>query len=203
MGGSGEEVTQSIHPDNVQLAINAAQALGLTVAGVDLISMDITRPWHENGAIVNEVNFKPYLGGNLENDKLNPYMQALVCGDGRIPVHAVAGDGDLWGRARLLQKNLALQGVYAHICGQGAAESPSGEIHHLVGSSLFLRSRAMLHNSLIDALIIVVDTDEFLKTGLPLDRFDGVHLVRDVSSHSHSPLEQQLVGAMKPCLGIE
>lgn len=176
-GGMGDEVTQTIHADNLRLAIDAAKTLGLRVAGIDLISTDITRPWHENGAVLNEVNFKPFLVGNLDNDKLHPYMQSLVDGDGRIPVHAVVGAGDLWARARALRQNLKQAGVLAHLCGHSAVESPSGEALYLVGSGLFMRCRAMLQNLRVEALIVVVDSDEFLKTGLPLDRFDEVHLV--------------------------
>jgi hypothetical protein len=56
-------------------------------------------------------------------------------------------------------------------------ESPSGEPLHLLGPGLFTRCRALLQNPCVEALIVVVGSDEFLKTGLPLDRFDEVHLV--------------------------
>jgi cyanophycin synthetase len=194
-GGSADEVTQTIHPDNVRLAIDAAKTLGLRVAGVDLISTDITRPWHENGAILNEVNFKPYLSGNLDNDKLHPYLQSLVDGDGRIPVHAVVGHGDLWAKARALRQHLKQTGVWAHVCGHSGVETPSGEPLHLVGSGLFMRCRAMLQNPSVEALIVVVDSDEFLKTGLPLDRFDEVHLVGKPTTATVSTLWRQLMMA--------
>lgn len=175
-GGSAEHVTPHIHPDNVRLAVDAAQTLGLRVAGVDLISTDITRPWHENGAILNEVNFKPSVGGDSDTDKFHPYMLSVVDGDGRIPVHAVVGVGDVWARARSLRQDLRQAGVLAHVCGHSAVESPNGEPLHLVGSGLFARCRALLQNPCVEALIVVVDSDEFLKTGLPLDRFEEVHL---------------------------
>lgn len=169
-------MTPHIHPDNVRLAVDAAQTLGLRVAGVDLISTDITRPWHENGAILNEVNFKPSVGGDSDTEKFHPYMLSVVDGDGRIPVHAVVGVGDVWARARALRQDLKQAGVLAHVCGHSAVESPNGEPLHLVGSGLFARCRALLQNPCVEALIVVVDSDEFLKTGLPLDRFEEVHL---------------------------
>jgi cyanophycin synthetase len=194
-GGMGDEVTQTIHPDNVRLAITAAQTLGLRVAGVDLISTDITRPWHENGALLNEVNFKPFLVGSLDNDKVHPYMQSVVEGDGRIPVHAVVGVGDLWARAQALRQSLKQSGILAHVCGHSTVESPSGEPLHLMGSGLFMRCRAMLQNSCVEALIVVVDSDEFLKTGLPLDRFDEVHLVGKPTTDTVNRLCRQLMMA--------
>jgi cyanophycin synthetase len=62
-GGWDEEVSHQLHPDNLAIALHAAQLLGLSVAGVDVISSDITQPWHQNGAIINEVNHAPLLGG--------------------------------------------------------------------------------------------------------------------------------------------
>jgi cyanophycin synthetase len=200
-GGSAEHVTANIHPDNVRLAIDAAQTLGLRVAGVDLISNDITRPWYENGAILNEVNFKPYLGGDLDEDKAHPYMQSVVEGDGRIPVHAVVGVGDVWARARAQQQSFKQTGVLAHVCGHSAVESPSGEHLHVLGSGLFTRCRALLQNPSVEALIVVVDTDEFLKTGLPLDRFDEVHLVGQLTMGNVTRLWRQLTMA-KPTINV-
>lgn len=194
-GGMGDEVTQTIHPDNVRLAIDAAKTLGLRVAGVDLISTDITRPWHENGAVLNEVNFRPFLVGNPDNNKLHPYIQSVVEGDGRIPVHAVVGAGDLWARARALRQSLKEAGVLAHVCGHSAVESPSGEPVHLVGSGLFMICRAMLQNLRVEALIVVVDSDEFLNTGLPLDRFDEVHLEGKPTTDTVTRLWHQLLMA--------
>jgi cyanophycin synthetase len=194
-GSSADEVTQTIHPDNVRLAIDAAQTLGMRVAGVDMISTDITRPWHENGALLNEVNFKPYLVGNLDNDKVHPYMESLVDGDGRIPVHAVMGVGDLWAKARALRQRLKQAGVLAHVCGHSAVESPNGEPLHLLASGLFMRCRALLQNPCVEALIVVVDSDELLKTGLPLDRFDEVHLVGKPTSDKVNRQWRQLMMA--------
>jgi hypothetical protein len=54
-GGVDEEVTQIIHKDNLFAALYASKLLGLNVAGIDIISPDISEPWHKNGAIINEV----------------------------------------------------------------------------------------------------------------------------------------------------
>lgn len=198
-GGSAEDVTEIIHPDNVRLAVDAAKTLGLWVAGVDLISTDITRPWHENGAILNEVNFKPFLSGNLDNDKLHPFMVSLVDGDGRIPVHAVGGDGDVWARGRALRQRLGQQGILAHVCGHNAVESPSGQPLHLLATGLFMRCRALLQNPVVEALVVVVDSGEFLKTGLPMDRIDEVHWEGHPTTQTATDLRHQLMMA-KPTI---
>jgi cyanophycin synthetase len=141
------------------------------------------------------------LGGDLDEDKAHPYMQSVVEGDGRIPVHAVVGVGDVWARARAQQQSFKQTGVLAHVCGHSAVESPSGEHLHVLGSGLFTRCRALLQNPSVEALIVVVDTDEFLKTGLPLDRFDEVHLVGQLTMGNVTRLWRQLTMA-KPTINV-
>lgn len=58
-GGSSRDFTDSIHPDFQQLAINITQDLGLRLAGVDIITTDITKPPEDYTVI--EVNSAPGL----------------------------------------------------------------------------------------------------------------------------------------------
>lgn len=58
-GGEHVFVTDICHPDNTELAIEAANVVGLDVAGIDLISPDITRSWKETGAAICEINATP------------------------------------------------------------------------------------------------------------------------------------------------
>ncbi len=191
-GGSAEDVTAQVHPQNVSLAVQAATQLGLTVAGVDLIATDIQRPWYDTGAMINEVNFTPYLGGALNEDNAGGYLRALVRGEGRIPVHAVAGTGDLWGRARELQEHMTTEGIRAHLCGAQWAESPEGERLALVSEGLFQRSLALLRRRDVEALILVIEGDEFLQSGLPVDRLDGLHTLSHDESGASSRFEEML-----------
>jgi acyl-coenzyme A synthetase/AMP-(fatty) acid ligase/D-alanine-D-alanine ligase-like ATP-grasp enzyme len=71
-GGVDEEVTGLIHPENLRMALAAADLFGLHVAGIDIISPDIARPWHENGAVINEVNFSPLLGAAISRSDTSP-----------------------------------------------------------------------------------------------------------------------------------
>ena len=87
-GGIDEDVTMLAHPDNLKLAVDAARAIGLTVAGVDIISTDISIAWHANGAVVNEVNYSPLLGGGaISRSYLPVFFARLVPGDGQIPIY--------------------------------------------------------------------------------------------------------------------
>lgn len=93
-GAHDEDVSHLIHPENVLLACRAAKRLGLAMAGVDLISRDISVPWYENGAVVNEVNHAPQLGGSALYQHYLPAMLLLLLPTGgRIPVEGYMGDG--------------------------------------------------------------------------------------------------------------
>ena len=86
-GGVDEDVTTTAHPDNVAIALAASRLFALNVAGVDIISPDITEPWYENGAIINEVNFAPLLGGaEISRSYIPAFLSEYLGGDGKIPI---------------------------------------------------------------------------------------------------------------------
>ena len=58
-GGTALDVTDSVHPDNREMAVRAAGAIGLDVAGVDFLTDDISRSWMEIGGGICEVNAAP------------------------------------------------------------------------------------------------------------------------------------------------
>ena len=64
-GSTAVDVTDEVHPDNRLLAVRAARALGLDLAGVDFITPDISRSHLEVGGGVTEVNAAPGLRMHL------------------------------------------------------------------------------------------------------------------------------------------
>ena len=56
-GGTAIDVTEQVHPSNSALAVRAARALGLNVAGVDLVAERIDRL--DPAATIIEVNASP------------------------------------------------------------------------------------------------------------------------------------------------
>jgi cyanophycin synthetase len=58
-GGTSIDRTDEIHPDNVTACEMAAGVIGLDIAGLDVLTSDISRPFHENGAVIIEVNSGP------------------------------------------------------------------------------------------------------------------------------------------------
>jgi cyanophycin synthetase len=58
-GGTAIDRTDEIHPVNRALCELAAGAVGLDVAGLDVLTPDISVPFRENGAVIIEVNASP------------------------------------------------------------------------------------------------------------------------------------------------
>jgi cyanophycin synthetase len=100
LGGNSEDVSALIHPDNSAVALRAARAIGLDVAGVDFISPDISRSYREVGGGICEINPIPGIYGyHLKADApdvLQIYIDALFPhgANGRIPLIAVHGATD-------------------------------------------------------------------------------------------------------------
>ncbi|MBB4636754.1 cyanophycin synthetase [Longimicrobium terrae] len=60
-GGTSIDRTDEIHPDNITACEMAAGVVGLDIAGIDVLSPDISVPFRENGAVIIEVNAAPGL----------------------------------------------------------------------------------------------------------------------------------------------
>jgi cyanophycin synthetase len=60
-GGTSIDRTDDIHPDNVTACEMAAGIVGLDIAGIDVLSPDISVPFRDNGAVIIEVNAAPGL----------------------------------------------------------------------------------------------------------------------------------------------
>ncbi|GAA4413138.1 acetate--CoA ligase family protein [Quisquiliibacterium transsilvanicum] len=174
-GGFDIDETARVHPDNVDLALRAARLFGLAVAGVDLITDDIGRPWHAGGAVLNEVNFAPLLGGGeISRGHIPEYLRRLVDGDGRIPVEVVVGEDPGLAFARGRQRVMAQAGLRCHVTGHDTTLDASGAVRQLSFEGLGRRCRALLLDSEVDALVLVASTDELLRGPLPVDRVAGI-----------------------------
>src|SRR5437764_1291131 len=58
-GGTAVDRTDEMHPDNITACEMAAGILGLDIAGIDVLTPDISVPFRENGAVIIEVNAGP------------------------------------------------------------------------------------------------------------------------------------------------
>ncbi|MFP5461576.1 MAG: hypothetical protein ACLGII_08355 [Gammaproteobacteria bacterium] len=203
-GGVVEDYTGTIHPDNVELALRAAEALGLSAAGVDVISEDIRVPWHESGAIVNEVNYAPQTTPSAAGrHMLESFLDRYCPENGRIPVEAVMGGASALALARARRQELSDQGVACYLAAAEGCLDPVGAPVPLAAGSLFDRVRALLMRPDAGALVVAVQTGDWLRSGLPVDRFDRATVLDEAllpsaaGGESDEPARRRLAGMLR------
>nr|MBO2494456.1 cyanophycin synthetase [Clostridia bacterium] len=71
-GGEAIDCTNKIHPVNCEIAVRAAQIIGLDIAGIDIACPDISKPIEEGMGAVIEVNAAPGIRMHLYPSKGKP-----------------------------------------------------------------------------------------------------------------------------------
>ncbi len=172
-GGQAVDMTATIHPANVAAAIRAVAVLGLSTGGVDIISEDLTKPWWQNGAIINEVNFAPLIGehrtGISVEGSLGKWLDVLVPDDGRIDIELFLGPDALeMGLAALPDQQDQQKAVF--LLHEHSCWGPSGEVDMLGVSGIVSGLRALTTRPEVEKILIAVDNPEQAFTQLPIDR---------------------------------
>jgi cyanophycin synthetase len=172
MGGTAEGVLDRVHPDNRELAVRAAEALRLDLAGIDLIIPDIARSWLEGGAGICEVNAQPQLWPTLPE----LILKRLIRGTGRIPVTVVVGTPEQAPWAAAFAAALTARGEPTGWVSRSGATLGATTI--MPGPlDLFVGGEAVFFDRRVRGVILFVEDDRVLRTGLPCDRCDRLVLV--------------------------
>src|SRR5262249_44356547 len=119
-GGTATDVTDLVHEEVAAQAADAVRAVGLDVAGVDVVVEDISRPLAAQGGGIVEVNAGPGLRMHLAPSAGRPRdVRAFIVDslfpagdDGRIPVVAVTGANGKTTTTRLLTHLLRTAGCF-------------------------------------------------------------------------------------------
>lgn len=118
-GGTAEDVTDDVHPDNILLAERAAKIVGLDICGIDIMAPDITTPITQNGGAVLEANAAPGLRMHISPSSGKPRNvgEDIVDwmfpeGNGRIPIVAVTGTNGKTTTSRIMAHIAGTAGYY-------------------------------------------------------------------------------------------
>jgi cyanophycin synthetase len=117
-GGTAVDRTDDIHYENIETARRAARIIGLDVAGVDMLTTDITRPLEETGGAICEINAAPGFRMHVHPTVGQPRDVAGRVLDmlfppgapARIPIIAITGTNGKTTTSRMLAHILKLAG---------------------------------------------------------------------------------------------
>lgn len=178
-GGSAEDVTDLIHPENRAVCVRAAQQIGLDVAGIDVVCHDIRVPLSEQQGAIVEVNAAPGIRMHL-HPSLGPVRDvgsAIVDhlfpdgGTGRIPLIAVTGTNGKTTTTRLIGHILSLAGLTT---GMTTTEGVYVNEQRLQSGDCtgFWSARSVLTHPKVEAAVLEVARGGILRRGLAFDRSD-------------------------------
>ena len=161
IGGTARQVTGQVHPDNRVMAVRAAKAIGLDIAGIDFITPDIGRSYRDVGGGICEVNRTPGIRGHLATaegdppDVLGAVLDSLYPpgAPSRVPVAAVAGGTGTAAAARLLAHVLGTAGRTVGLAAGGAVTVGGTSIgrNDVAGAGA---AEIVLRHPLVDAAVV-------------------------------------------------
>ncbi|MCX7841547.1 MAG: cyanophycin synthetase [Clostridia bacterium] len=186
-GGTARSCTGEIHPYNSELAVKAAKALSLDIAGIDITMEDISTPMTEDNGAVIEVNAAPGLRMHLypaEGEKNNVAADIIdmLFPKGKpfsIPIVSITGTNGKTTTARLVAHTISLMGKKTGMtCTSGV----------FVGSKCLLKgdntgpvcARMVLSNKEVEVAVLETARGGIVRKGLGYDLAD-VGVITNIS----------------------
>jgi cyanophycin synthetase len=179
-GGSQSHVSLDfIHPDNLNLAVRASQAVGLDLCGVDLIMPDISQSWIEVDAIIIELNSIPQIGIDIAPETYDQILARIGQDKWTIPVQLLVCESN---------STIPSYADIINFCGPADGISTangvwlSGKLIDKNPNNGFDASAHLLMNTTVKKAICCLTVDEIVKFGLPIPFFDSVILDRNFTT---------------------
>ena len=176
-GGTAVDVTDIVHPDNREMAVRAARAIGLDVAGVDFLCDDISRSYAESGGAICEVNAAPGFRMHVSpsegtpRDAAGPVMDMLFPpgSPSRIPIAAVTGTNGKTTTSRMIAHIAKMSG---HVVGLATTDGVYIDAKLTVAGDMTgpQAARMILRDPTIDVAVLETARGGLLRAGMGYKR---------------------------------
>ncbi len=186
-GGTARECTREIHPANQELAVKAARAIGLEVAGIDIVADNIAKVITPQSGAVIEVNAAPGLRMHLYPTEGQSQNVAAAILDymypdpamASIPIISITGTNGKTTVTRLIRHVLSLTGQKVGMtCSSGT----------YIGEECISRgdntgpvsAQAILYNREVEVAVLETARGGIIRKGLGYDLAD-VGIITNIS----------------------
>ncbi len=189
-GGTAIDRTDDIHPDNIEVAEQAARVIGLDVAGIDFIAEDITQPVKDQSGAICEVNAGPgfrmhtHPTEGISRDVARPVIDRLFPPGtpSRIPITAVTGTNGKTTTCRMIANILKMAGRRVGLTTTDGIYIDGTQI--LKGDMSGPNSAQMvLQNPTVEHAILETARGGILRAGLGFDRCDVAVVTNIAADH--------------------
>ncbi len=189
-GGTAIDRTDEIHPETIWLAERVSRIIDLDVAGIDVVTTDISQPLGESNGVIVEVNAAPGLrmhiapsqgvGRNVAAPILNMLFPPTV--PTRIPLVAVTGTNGKTTTTRLLAHIFSqvynavgfttTDGIYIgnHLIEKGDTTGPQS-------------AKVILQDPMVDIAVLETARGGILRSGLAFENCDVAVILNVAADH--------------------
>ncbi|MEP6689255.1 MAG: cyanophycin synthetase [Gemmatimonadales bacterium] len=178
-GGTATDVTDLVHPDNVEMAERAVKAIGLDVGGVDFLTSDITESYKDIGGAICEINAAPGYRMHMApsegrpRDVAGPTLDMLFPpgSPSRIPIAAVTGTNGKTTTARMLAH---IQKLAGHHVGLTSTDGVYIDGHRTVAGDMTgpVATRMVLSDPNVDVAVLEIARGGLLRAGMGVRHCD-------------------------------
>ena len=189
-GGTATDMTDLVHPDNIEMAVRAIKAIGLDVGGVDFLSTDITESYKEVGGAICEVNAAPGFRMHMAPSEGTPRdvggrVMDMLFPPGtpsRIPIAAVTGTNGKTTTARMLAHIMKLAG---HHVGLTSTDGVYIDGQRTVAGDMTgpVATRMVLSDPSVDVAVLEIARGGLLRAGMGVRHCDVGAMLNVKSDH--------------------
>ena len=189
-GGTSIDRTDDIHPDNVEIARQAAMVVGLDIAGIDFMALDIAESVRTGGGAIIEVNAGPGFRMHTNPTDGHPRHVGRAVVDmlfppgskSRVPIVAVSGTNGKTTTVRMISHIMKTAGRRVGMTTTDGIYIDGTQI--LAGDMSGPTSAQMvLKNPTIDFAVLETARGGILRSGLGFDRCDIAVVTNIASDH--------------------
>ena len=189
-GGTSIDRTDDIHPDNIQIARQAAMVVGLDVAGIDFIAPDIAQSVRQSGGAIVEVNAGPGFRMHTHPTDGHPRHVGRAVIDmlfpagarSRVPIVAVTGTNGKTTTTRIIAHIMKTAGRNVGMTTTDGIYINGTQI--LAGDMSGPNSAKMvLKNPTVDFAVLETARGGILRSGLGFDRCDIAVVTNVAADH--------------------